>query len=196
MAVVPHELAPLPLPVGACTNLDLNFDAVHRVVLEDWWDARGAFDPRRHWGGVRVRMRLLRRFLSAKDTALVDITIYSDRRLLPYRALGASLASTWTITHGGHGGDTELGILKEVRLGFLLRVDDLRCVPRVGRCRGESQLEGRRSIRGRRSRKGSNRGRREVPIHIYICIRDGGSVHIRDSRQAYHAYGPGDVRGV
>ena len=102
MAVVPRELAPLPLPVGAYTSLDFNFDAVHRVVLADWWDARGAFDRRRHWGGVRVRMRLLWRFLSSKDTALVDITIYSDRRLLPYRALGASLGSAWTIAHGGH----------------------------------------------------------------------------------------------
>ena len=58
MAVVLRELPPLPLPVGACTNLDFNFDAVHRVVFEDWWDAHRAFDPRRHWGGVRVRIGL------------------------------------------------------------------------------------------------------------------------------------------
>ena len=53
MALVPRELDPLPLPVGACTNLHFNFDGVHRVILEDWWDTRGAFDPRHHWGGVR-----------------------------------------------------------------------------------------------------------------------------------------------
>ena len=36
-------------------------------------------------------------------------------------------------------GDTELGVLKEVQLEFLPRVEELRCVHRVGRSRGKRE---------------------------------------------------------
>ena len=49
-------------------------------------------------------------------------------------ALGASLGSAWSVVHGGHG---EIRVLKEVQFEFLLRVEGLRRVLRVGRCRGE-----------------------------------------------------------